>query len=544
MLVSRHFVQLGEFEVSEEGGIRVGEISRTASGSTPTTSATTPLNPTLHRAIPPLPIPSASLITPTTSATTPLNATLHRAIPPLPILSASLNTPPPLFPPAPTPTHSSPSLSLPPPSIPASSNSLNHPSIETSAYKLRYFSAPYFGQIHPLRHSSCTFSLSALRASRKKETTVIPNDYIAATFHSIPKKETARLDLHSLTSIISSYVTTSAEAASIIEIDDESEDDFGRLDAEQKARNDEYEDRNRMEPAERRVTRLQSRRAETHKLAILRRRRATLAEKVQQPQQPMESNIKSNLLLPPIPKKSTTLYGIDISQNTATNPPQNQSLNRPRPQLKIPGKQAVQSHIPILSLTRQKHLHQKSRPQQDISDVSSVSITEDEDRSSLLESRGLYTHSPYTNDETEFNLINQIVRGIIDAWEEKLESTFQEFVSDILPLALKQSVDGLTQQFRRNLYSPGIEKILLSITADLEASTHTGTDGKQFAAAARILMFVPCSEASCERLFSLTKFISGKRRYNLKLPSLNGCIMLAQEREIENLYSLTFSEKK
>ena len=61
MLVSRHFVQLGEFEVSEEGGITVGEISRTASGSTPTTSATTPLNPTLHRAIPPLPIPSASL---------------------------------------------------------------------------------------------------------------------------------------------------------------------------------------------------------------------------------------------------------------------------------------------------------------------------------------------------------------------------------------------------------------------------------------------------------------------------------------------------
>ena len=115
---------------------------------------------------------------------------------------------------------------------------------------------------------------------------------------------------------------------------------------------------------------------------------------------------------------------------------------------------------------------------------------------------------------------------MIGEWEQRLESTFQDFASNILPEVLNSSVDTLTQQFSHNLYSTNREKILLNIKADPEGSTPTGTYGKQFAAAARLLLFAPCSEDSCERLFSLTKFIYGKRRYNLKLSSLNVCLKI------------------
>ena len=362
-----------------------------------------------------------------------------------------------------------------------------------------------------------------------------------------PPKETLRPPLHSLASVISMFVTSTAESHPVIEIEDESEDDFGRLDAEQKARNDEYQDRTRMEPTSRRVTRSQSRRIETHNFALLRRRRASLAGKPEKSQHPVNSNAKPNLLSLSPPKKSTALYGIDIPPNTQTNSLDNQQHrleNQEGPKLKTPGKPALSSYFPRMPQTRQTRIHRQTTSQADLPDLSDVSLTEDEDRTALLDMRGVYTHLPYTNDQTEFALINRIVRDVNTAWEEELESAFHKFASDILPEVMKSNADILTEQFRRSLYSTRGEKILLNIDANLEALTHTGIHGKQFAAAARLLLFAPCSEASCERLFSLIKFISGKRRYNLKLSSLNGCIMLAQEREIEALYAQTFSDRK
>ena len=540
ILVSKYFVQLTELEVRLSGGLGEEQPATASPGALRSAASTS------HPAI--LPITHQSIASTTPKISTPQPITLptasHPAILPITHQSiASPRSPLPLFPSFPT----FPATPLQPPESSHTAELVPIPFTaipDSNIHKPRYFSAPYFSQVQIVRQTNSTFSLSALRASRKRDTTNPPSIMPTTISMIIPPKETARLALHSLTSILSTYITATTEEAPVIQIDDESEDDFGILDAEQKARNDEYEDRNRMEPTERRVTRSQSRRTETHQFAILRRRRSSLAAKTEQLPKPVEPTYPHNLLSQSPPKKSTIMYGINKSLSTSENTRDNQRVSHTGPKLKIPGEHAVVSHLPPISLTRSMRLHRRTLPKPDISDVSSVSLTEDEDRISLLQSREINTHLPYTNDETEFGLINRIVRALIGEWEQRLESAFQEFASDILPEVLKSSVDPLTQQFRHNLYSTNIEKVLLNINADLEASTHAGTYGKQFAAAARLLLFAPCSEASCERLFSLTKFICGKRRYNLKLSSLNGCLMLAQEQEIEDLYASLFSDRK
>ena len=126
---------------------------------------------------------------------------------------------------------------------------------------------------------------------------------------------------------------------------------------------------------------------------------------------------------------------------------------------------------------------------------------------------------PYKNEVGEREYISCLQSLIEQDWEQRVMHGFIHFLSEHLISKAESLHTGLVGMLESFLSPPLIstqqnsEKFywMLSLGTPLQAL---------FAYLASIIIHSPCSEASCERIFSTAKNIIGDRRYSMKLTTL------------------------
>ena len=166
--------------------------------------------------------------------------------------------------------------------------------------------------------------------------------------------------------------------------------------------------------------------------------------------------------------------------------------------------------------------------------TSCPSVTEEEDTVILLGSNQIFKHGAFTTVQKEEEYISSIFNDIINVWYVKLTKVFAEHVAKVVPQNLKGLGERMMDIYKRQLFGRNHHTILCGPMDDVREYASGDKNSQFFSRVTAALLFSSCSESSCERLFSHVKFISGKRRYNLTLSTLNNSISICERGGIQD----------
>ena len=131
-----------------------------------------------------------------------------------------------------------------------------------------------------------------------------------------------------------------------------------------------------------------------------------------------------------------------------------------------------------------------------------------------------FTIPTYTTDAEEYNLIGSLICCATDYWYVRMCPAFISLVGKIMPTLDVESAKLLQTEFEQFITPSSNRRIMKDAFA---FHYHLGTvshPSKLFNFQAWCLLSAGCSEASCERIFSLAKWIVGDRRCRLKLETI------------------------
>ena len=167
------------------------------------------------------------------------------------------------------------------------------------------------------------------------------------------------------------------------------------------------------------------------------------------------------------------------------------------------------------------------------------SETEWEKGEQLLGSRDILLNVTFRQREDVLQYARQIVDTFATKWSDKLTDIFRAHVTSVLPSEKKTEIEALVELYKRHTVSSDIPTIITDLDTDIAGyarkRTHTSV---LFALIFRSLVYSTCSEASVERLFSLLRYMSGKRRYNLNVASLRAALQI-RSRRLKRIKSVT-----
>ena len=127
----------------------------------------------------------------------------------------------------------------------------------------------------------------------------------------------------------------------------------------------------------------------------------------------------------------------------------------------------------------------------------------------------------YKNDIEEQQLITSIICCATGYWSLRLRSAFKDMLGKLLPTLDSESLHLMEREFEDFITPNSKRQILTDSYAfhyHLGASSHPS---KLFNFQAWCVLSAGCSESSCERIFSLAKWIVGERRCRLKLQTIS-----------------------
>ena len=162
--------------------------------------------------------------------------------------------------------------------------------------------------------------------------------------------------------------------------------------------------------------------------------------------------------------------------------------------------------------------------------IDSESSTDYENSALILERSPASTrHKPFHQIDEAYQFVNGLIDSLTGNWFPSLISSFEEHIKRILPHQTDAS-PILIRKFKDSLLLKDPKANLLA-NGDLDMYILTFAHSDEmadifFSRILRHLLFAPCSESSVERLFSRLRFICGKHRYNLSLPSLNAALII------------------
>ncbi|KAH7826062.1 uncharacterized protein MONOS_12692c2 [Monocercomonoides exilis] len=128
--------------------------------------------------------------------------------------------------------------------------------------------------------------------------------------------------------------------------------------------------------------------------------------------------------------------------------------------------------------------------------------------------------------EKEKEVCDQVVCSISSCWDTRIRQSFERYITTVLSNQSKEIRDICFKLFLEFLneapsfiYEDDIQKFYAEITK--KGPIQTIYSNICFS-----LVSSPCSEASCERIFSRMKRISGDRRHSLSLEALNALLTI------------------
>ena len=135
----------------------------------------------------------------------------------------------------------------------------------------------------------------------------------------------------------------------------------------------------------------------------------------------------------------------------------------------------------------------------------------------------------YTNDETEKVHLSNLREALEGNWAERLEQGYRDFLENHLletnPGVISQLVDIM-----RHSLAPARDGEIMDANSYYWSMSLNGDVEALFGYIAANIADAVCSEASCERVFSIVKWIIGDRRYALKLRTLEVLVRLVFEK--------------
>ena len=131
-------------------------------------------------------------------------------------------------------------------------------------------------------------------------------------------------------------------------------------------------------------------------------------------------------------------------------------------------------------------------------------------------------HDKYIDDEQEHLTIEEIFQSIVGRSQTQLGQEFKRHLDSVLPMSSKRWIHALMTKFEADL-SSGIH---IATEADVTSTEESESADHIYRMIVRSLIYSACSESECERIFSKAKHISGKRRHNLLLETLNQALCI------------------
>ena len=131
---------------------------------------------------------------------------------------------------------------------------------------------------------------------------------------------------------------------------------------------------------------------------------------------------------------------------------------------------------------------------------------------------GSIHHKAYTNDTTELKTAEEIFIAIGGIHQSSLQQQFTNHVRDVLPTKFHSWIPSLERCFLKDLKASELSLHSQTIVKEMQQPQLVQTI---YSTIVTCLVYAPCSESECERIFSKAKHICGDRRHNLLLKTLN-----------------------
>ena len=132
----------------------------------------------------------------------------------------------------------------------------------------------------------------------------------------------------------------------------------------------------------------------------------------------------------------------------------------------------------------------------------------------------------FTSLDREIEIINLIVSRIHGDWELGLRSGFEKYVEKVLSTKNTTDKEELKQLFQVSLSSYSAPPVSQNPFVYYERMQVANTRNITYSVICMSLLNASCSEASCERVFSILRYIVGDRRRSLTKRRLNDLLMI------------------
>ena len=127
---------------------------------------------------------------------------------------------------------------------------------------------------------------------------------------------------------------------------------------------------------------------------------------------------------------------------------------------------------------------------------------------------------PYTDDLSEWSTLESLFQHL-HALICPLPVVFHDYVCALFIDGGRRWAQALDTIFSRFVFNATPIHVITDLESELLSYSQLSIDNQVFALAVKILAFSPPSESPCERVFSMGKFISGKRRFRMSDVALN-----------------------
>ena len=133
----------------------------------------------------------------------------------------------------------------------------------------------------------------------------------------------------------------------------------------------------------------------------------------------------------------------------------------------------------------------------------------------------LLCHPPAQSKQEEMEMIDALFKLISADWESRLTTALNSLIQEVMPTIRPQTATKITAEFDRLLHPSQRLFVLSDATAFYKQRSLINEPGCILSYMALNLIRSPCSESSCERVFSLAKWIAGTRRRRLQRKTLS-----------------------
>ena len=156
---------------------------------------------------------------------------------------------------------------------------------------------------------------------------------------------------------------------------------------------------------------------------------------------------------------------------------------------------------------------------------------EDDDDIEELGSTDVLEYPNY-QAEKEPAYIKSLLLFMQSAWSQRIINAFSRVTQTVMPSMNEYTRNALEAEFLQLMSSPLIFRAVTSPFVFYDSLSTQSDVRSLFSYIARSLVVSPCSESSCERVFSLVKWIVGDRRRQLRLKTLSLLLQVIVNSEI------------